>query len=188
MRESQFPGPGLYFYYQLVAIELSAVDRHPPIVKSLLWPDELATQAFAGRLARHANIGRAFIALHGNLGAGKTTLVRHLLQALGVKGRIKSPTYAVVEPYELPDINVWHFDFYRFADPREWADAGLRDIFSNPGLKLVEWPEKAGDALPVADLDITITTKTETQRTVTVVARTALGAALQAAAMQEGAL
>lgn len=149
------------------------------------WPDELATQAFAGRLAQHANIGQAFIALHGNLGAGKTTLVRHLLQALGVRGRIKSPTYAVVEPYELPGMHVWHFDFYRFADPREWADAGFRDIFASPGLKLVEWPEKAGAALPTADLDITITTDTDTQRTVTVVAHTTLGAALQAASDME---
>jgi tRNA threonylcarbamoyladenosine biosynthesis protein TsaE len=185
LRESKFPGPGLYFYYQLVAIELSAVDRHTPIVKSLRWSDELATQAFAVRLAQHADIGQAFIALHGNLGAGKTTLVRHLLQALGVRGRIKSPTYAVVEPYELPGMNVWHFDFYRFADPREWADAGFRDIFASPGLKLVEWPEKAGTALPTADLDITIHTETDAQRTVTVAARTALGATLQAGAMLE---
>ncbi len=149
------------------------------------WPDELATQAFAGRLAHSAQIGHAFIALHGNLGAGKTTLVRHLLQALGVRGRIKSPTYAVVEPYELPGLNVWHFDFYRFADPREWEDAGFRDIFASPGLKLVEWPEKAGAALPTADLDITIETHADAQRTVTVVAHSALGAALQSSAMME---
>jgi tRNA threonylcarbamoyladenosine biosynthesis protein TsaE len=169
----------------LVAIELSAVDRHTPIVESMRWPDELATQAFAARLASGTHIGQAFIALHGDLGAGKTTLVRHLLQALGVQGRIKSPTYAVVEPYELPSMNVWHFDFYRFADPREWEDAGFRDIFASPGLKLVEWPEKAGAALPTADLDITITTHADAQRTVTVVARSALGAALQSSAMME---
>jgi tRNA threonylcarbamoyladenosine biosynthesis protein TsaE len=169
----------------LVAIELSAVDRHTPIVKTLRWPDEWATQAFAQRLAQHADIGQAFIALHGDLGAGKTTLVRHLLHALGVCGRIKSPTYAVVEPYELADMNVWHFDFYRFADPREWADAGFRDIFASPGLKLVEWPEKAGATLPTADLDISICTDTDAQRTVTVVARTALGRALQAATTVE---
>jgi tRNA threonylcarbamoyladenosine biosynthesis protein TsaE len=185
LRESKFPGPSLYFYYQLVAIELSAIDRHTPIVKSLCWPDESATQAFAGRLAHSAHIGQAFVALHGDLGAGKTTLVRHLLQALGVQGRIKSPTYAVVEPYELPGLNVWHFDFYRFADPREWADAGFRDIFASPGLKLVEWPEKAGTALPTADLDITIQTNADAQRTVRVVAHTPLGTALQANAILE---
>ncbi len=94
------------------------------------------------------------------MGAGKTTLVRHLLQALGVTGRIKSPTYAVVEPYELPGLNIWHFDFYRFADPREWEDAGFRDIFASPGLKLSEWPEKAGAQLPVPDLDIYIAVPT----------------------------
>ena len=86
--------------------------------------------------------------------------MRHLLQALGVTGRIKSPTYAVVEPYELPSLNIWHFDFYRFADPREWEDAGFRDIFASPGLKLSEWPEKAGSQLPMPDLDIFISVPT----------------------------
>ena len=112
------------------------------------------------------------------MGAGKTTLVRHLLQALGVTGRIKSPTYAVVEPYELPSLNIWHFDFYRFADPREWEDAGFRDIFASPGLKLSEWPEKAGALLPVPDLDIAITTLDDNARSVTLTARTPTGLAL----------
>jgi tRNA threonylcarbamoyladenosine biosynthesis protein TsaE len=144
----------------LVAIELSAVDRHLPIVKTLAWPDEDATRAFAQSLAAHPALAHASICLHGDLGAGKTTLVRHLLQALGVTGRIKSPTYAVVEPYELPDLNIWHFDFYRFADPREWEDAGFRDIFASPGLKLSEWPEKAGAQLPTPDLDVFISVPT----------------------------
>ena len=86
--------------------------------------------------------------------------MRHLLQALGVTGRIKSPTYAVVEPYELPSLNIWHFDFYRFADAREWEDAGFRDIFASAGLKLSEWPEKAGAQLPMPDLDIFISVPT----------------------------
>ncbi len=116
--------------------------------------------------------------MHGNLGAGKTTLVRHLLRALGVTGRVKSPTYAVVEPYELPDLNVWHFDFYRFADPEEWEDAGFRDIFASRGLKLAEWPEKAGGKLPVADLDITLQTTSDTARSVQLRANTTAGAAL----------
>ncbi len=162
------------------AIELSGINRHPPIVKSLLWPDELATQLFASRLAAQPELGHAFIALHGNLGAGKTTLVRHLLHALGVQGRIKSPTYAVVEVYELAQLNVWHFDFYRFADPREWAEAGFRDIFASPGLKLAEWVEKAQAMLPVADLDIHIMTATDVSRQVTLTANTATGAALLA--------
>jgi tRNA threonylcarbamoyladenosine biosynthesis protein TsaE len=166
----------------LVAIDLSAVDRHEPIVKTLVWSDEAATRAFAANLAASADIGHAFIALHGDLGAGKTTLVRHLLQALGVQGRVKSPTYAVVEPYELPGLEVWHFDFYRFADPREWEDAGFRDIFASPGLKLAEWPEKAGSMLPTPDLDIALQATSETARAVTLTARSAVGRALLAAA------
>ncbi len=94
------------------------------------------------------------IELRGTLGAGKTTCTRHLLQALGVQGRIKSPSYAVVEPHEAQGMALWHFDFYRFADPREWEDAGFRDIFSGPGLKLVEWPDKAAGLLPDADLKL----------------------------------
>ncbi len=167
---------------QKVAIELSAVDRHLPIVKTLACPTEEATQALAQALAQQPDIGHAFIALHGNLGAGKTTLVRHLLRALGVTGRVKSPTYAVVEPYELADLNIWHFDFYRFADPQEWEDAGFRDIFASPGLKLAEWPEKAGGKLPLADLDITLATDSATPsmtaRKVTLCANTATGLAL----------
>ena len=156
MGESKFPGPRLYLRNQLVAIELSAVDLHLPIVKTLAWSGEDATRAFAQSLAAHPALADASIFLHGELGAGKTTLVRHLLQAMGVTGRIKSPTYAVVEPYELPNLYIWHFDFYRFADPREWEDAGFRDIFASPGLKLSEWPEKAGAQLPLPDLDIYI--------------------------------
>jgi tRNA threonylcarbamoyladenosine biosynthesis protein TsaE len=171
----------------LVAFELRVFDRHPPIVKTLSWTDEHATQAFAQALAQCPAICQAFIALHGDLGAGKTTLVRHLLRAMGETGRIKSPTYAVVEPYELPTANVWHFDFYRFADPREWEDAGFRDIFASPGLKLAEWPEKAAPMLPVADLDIALTTESETQRQVTLTARTPTGQALLQAALGTGA-
>lgn len=171
-------GPGLYLRKQQGAIELSAIDRHAPIVKSLLWPDELATQLFASRLAAQPALSHAFIALHGNLGAGKTTLVRHLLHALGMHGRVKSPTYAVVEPYELPALNVWHFDFYRFSEPREWEDAGFRDIFASPGLKLAEWPQKAHAMLPTADVDIHLMTAADASRQVTLTANTATGATL----------
>jgi tRNA threonylcarbamoyladenosine biosynthesis protein TsaE len=171
---------------QLVAIELSAIDRHAPIVKTLHWPDEVATQQFAQSLAALPDVAHAFITLHGDLGAGKTTFVRHLLHALGVTGRIKSPTYAVVEPYELPALKIWHFDFYRFADPREWEDAGFRDIFASPGLKLAEWPEKAGTMLPCADLDITILTTTDATRHVTLSANTPKGTALLRACAPAG--
>ena len=124
------------------------------------WPDEAACAQSARALARHAGLADAYIELHGPLGAGKTTFVRHLLHALGVEGRVKSPTYAVMEPYELTrdgaPFAIWHFDFYRFNDSQEWEDAGFRDVFASVGLKLAEWPEKAGDLLPQADLCIHI--------------------------------
>jgi len=153
---------------------------HPLIVKTATWPDEAATQQFARTLATRPALRDAFIELRGDLGAGKTTLVRHLLRALGVCGRIKSPTYAVVEPYELPGLAVWHFDFYRFSDPREWEEAGFRDIFASPGLKLAEWPEQAAGFLPSADLVIALEAPDEARRTVTLTAQTATGLALLA--------
>lgn len=144
------------------------------------WEGEEDTRAFAERLAARPALADAFIALHGDLGAGKTTLVRHLLRALGAEGRIKSPTYAVVEPYELPGLAAWHFDFFRFDDPREWEDAGFRDIFAGPGLKLAEWPEKAAALLPPADLDIAIALQDDGSRSVTLRAGTARGRELLA--------
>jgi tRNA threonylcarbamoyladenosine biosynthesis protein TsaE len=141
----------------------------------MCWRSEQDTEAFARSLAAHAPIAAAFIALHGDLGAGKTTFVRHLLRALGVAGRIKSPTYAVVEPHQTAVGPAWHFDFYRFTDPREWEDAGFRDVFDSPGLKLAEWPEKAGSLLPVADLDVHIDLQDDGDRLVTVQAHTPRG-------------
>jgi len=153
---------------------------HPLIVKNIAWPDEAATATFAKALANHPAIGRALIELQGDLGAGKTTFVRHLLKSLGVEGRIKSPTYAVVEPYTLPKMNIWHFDFYRFNDPREWEEAGFRDIFASAGLKLVEWPEKAGPHLPQPDLLLHLEVLPDDSRTVTLTAHTPTGAELLA--------
>ena len=140
-----------------------------------MWATEADTRTFAERLAGHPALDDAFIALHGDLGAGKTTLVRHLLRALGVEGRIKSPTYAVVEPYELAAFPAWHFDFYRFDDAREWEDAGFRDIFAGPGLKLAEWPEKAQSVLPPADLDLHIALRDDDSRLVTLQPRSTRG-------------
>jgi tRNA threonylcarbamoyladenosine biosynthesis protein TsaE len=163
----------------LRTVDLTAAERHPPIVetgvRALAWASEEDTHAFAGRLAAHPAIANAFIELHGELGAGKTTLVRHILRALGVQGRIKSPTYAVVEPYEISGLSIWHFDFYRFNDPREWEDAGFRDLFSSPGLKLAEWPEKAGALLPKADLVVRIEVRDDDTRAVTLTAQTPAG-------------
>jgi tRNA threonylcarbamoyladenosine biosynthesis protein TsaE len=154
------------------------------IVKTLVWPDEAATTAFAQQLAaaltRAHNGLNACITLEGDLGAGKTTLVRHLLRALGVQGRIKSPTYAVVEPYQVAAGAVWHFDFYRFSDPREWEDAGFRDIFASPGLKLCEWPQQAQGVMPTPDLSLHIEVTDEEQRRVTLRALTPAAEALLA--------
>jgi tRNA threonylcarbamoyladenosine biosynthesis protein TsaE len=171
----------------LTAVDLNVGGDHTPIVKTLHWHDEAATQRFAATLAQVPALSHAFIELRGELGAGKTTLVRHLLQALGVTGRIKSPTYAVVEPYELPGLCIWHFDFYRFSDPREWEDAGFRDIFASPGLKLAEWADKAAGFIPTPDCvielvvshsDDTSSAPSDEARQVTLTAYSATGRAL----------
>jgi tRNA threonylcarbamoyladenosine biosynthesis protein TsaE len=160
---------------------------HAPILGSRLrhWPDEAACAADAAALARHPQIAHALLTLDGPLGAGKTTFVRHLLRSLGVRGRIKSPSYAVVEPHEgAGGLAISHFDFYRFDDPRELADAGLRDLLAAPGLKLCEWPAKAGDQLPVPDLALHLDFAPDggsddaPARTVRMQAGTATGAAL----------
>ena len=143
-----------------------------------VWHDEADTAAFAQTLAAQPALANAYLTLHGDLGAGKTTLVRHLLRALGVQGRIKSPTYAVVEPHEGARFAISHFDFYRFDDPREWEDAGFRDIFASPGLKVAEWPEKAAAVTPVADVAISIEAIDESERRVHLQAQTAVGASI----------
>lgn len=163
LRESELTGPFPNRRHELMIVpERPAL--HPAIVESTVWHSQADTQAFAGRLARALlalpHPGDALIELHGDLGAGKTTLARHVLQALGVGGRIKSPTYTVLESYQVPigqsQLSLSHLDFYRFNDPQEWEEAGLRDLFAAPGLKLVEWPERAAGLLPPADLRIFI--------------------------------
>lgn len=154
---------------------------HAPILGScqLHWANEADCAAYASTLAARPELADAFLELHGHLGAGKTTFVRHLLRALGVQGRIKSPTYTVMEPYELPRGGAAaHFDFYRFTDPREWDDAGFREIFAAPGLKLAEWPEHAAAVLPPADLRLFIDTQADDHRSVRVEAGTERGLAL----------
>ena len=149
-----------------------------------MWAREEDTAAFARCLAGQAALFEAVLALRGDLGAGKTTFVRHLLRALGITGRIKSPTYAVVEPYSFQDTvthaqhPAYHFDFYRFNDPREWEDAGFRELFAGPGLKLCEWPDQATGLMPVADLDITLSLQDDERRLVHLQAHTPRGVAL----------
>lgn len=157
----------------------SGTDALAEATRHFTWHSEADTDAFARQLAAQPLLANAYLTLQGDLGAGKTTLVRHLLRALGVQGRIKSPTYAVVEPHEAPNLSIWHFDFYRFDDPREWADAGFRDLFAAPGLKLAEWPEKAAGMLPAPDLRLTIAPHDgDDGRDVRAEALTARGAAL----------
>ena len=126
---------------------------------SLPLADEGATEALAQRLAPlagpaspHGGGGR--IHLRGDLGAGKTTFVRALLRACGITGRIKSPSYALLESYKLSNLYFYHLDFYRFSDEREWLDAGFRDILRDDALVLIEWPERAAGLLPPPDLDM----------------------------------
>jgi tRNA threonylcarbamoyladenosine biosynthesis protein TsaE len=123
-------------------------------------------------LAREADtlaLGRALgrtlargmvVHLSGELGAGKTTLARGILRALGYEGRVKSPTFTLLEVYKLSSLNLYHFDFYRFDQPDALADAGFREFFTPDALCLIEWPEKAC-GLPVPDLTITLSVKGE---------------------------
>jgi len=118
-------------------------------------PDEAATLAFGAELAR-ALVPGLVIYLQGDLGAGKTTLARGVLRGLGYAGKVKSPTYTLLELYTVSKLSLYHFDFYRFADPHEWVDAGFREYFNPDTVCLVEWPEKAGEFLPAPDVRIAL--------------------------------
>ncbi|WGS49211.1 tRNA (adenosine(37)-N6)-threonylcarbamoyltransferase complex ATPase subunit type 1 TsaE [Paraburkholderia sp. D15] len=149
------------------------------VERTFALADEAATLAFGERFAhaiesvrgatpplagddanRDAATGAAFqglqVQLVGDLGAGKTTLVRATLRGLGHAGRVRSPTYTLVEPYVLErpagELALYHFDLYRFSDPAEWADAGFREYFDSGAICLVEWPQRAGSLLGVPDL------------------------------------
>ncbi len=126
---------------------------HDSAKQARFLPDEAATLALGRELSNVLVPGLA-IWLQGDLGAGKTTLVRGLLRGLGYEGRVKSPTFTLVELYPLSSFNLYHFDLYRFADPGEWADAGFREYFNDQSICLVEWPEKGGDFLPRPDLEV----------------------------------
>jgi tRNA threonylcarbamoyladenosine biosynthesis protein TsaE len=128
--------------------------------------NETATQALAQGLAtaaRHLMSEKQApngLTLHliGELGVGKTTFVRYFLQSLGITGRIKSPTYGLAESYEFaPNLEAWHFDFYRLEDPLEWSESGFIEVWSRAVLRLVEWPQNAGAELPEPDLSLGLT-------------------------------
>ena len=115
--------------------------------------DEAATLQAGRRFSRYLPIGFT-VFLHGDLGAGKTTFIRGVLQGLGYQGKVKSPTYTLVEPYELPDVTLYHFDLYRLIDEEEWEEAGFRDYFNANSICMIEWPEKAQSLLPSADIEV----------------------------------
>lgn len=118
-------------------------------------PDEAATLLLGAKLAEQlVGLGTCYIHLSGELGAGKTTLTRGLLRALGHQGSVKSPTYTLIESYELSSRTVHHLDLYRLADPEELEFMGLRDIVDQPDLFVVEWPEQGAGWLPHAHLEI----------------------------------
>ena len=122
--------------------------------------DEAATLALGAALAAAAEPGLV-IALEGDLGAGKTTLVRGLLRALGDNGPVKSPTYTLVELHAISGLDLYHFDFYRFNQPEEYLDAGLDEYFDGHGICMVEWPDRAAPYLPPADLRVVLTVRGE---------------------------
>ncbi|MGA0024167.1 MAG: tRNA (adenosine(37)-N6)-threonylcarbamoyltransferase complex ATPase subunit type 1 TsaE [Burkholderiales bacterium] len=124
----------------------------PHLKRTLQLASEEDTLALGRALAPLLEPGMV-IHLRGDLGAGKTTLARGMLRGLGYEGRVKSPTFTLLEPYKFSRLYLYHFDFYRFLDPRELEESGFREYFNPESVCLVEWPEKALD-LPAADLDI----------------------------------
>jgi tRNA threonylcarbamoyladenosine biosynthesis protein TsaE len=141
------------------------------------WPDEASAKAYAASWVDGIlNTTTLTMVLVGDLGAGKTTFTRYLLQAMGVEGRIKSPTYTLMESYTATGgMSVYHFDFYRFHDDQEWEEAGFRDVFASPGLRVVEWPERVYRLLPTPDIVLHLTSETDQSRSIIVHAFTKTG-------------
>ncbi|MFU8814128.1 MAG: tRNA (adenosine(37)-N6)-threonylcarbamoyltransferase complex ATPase subunit type 1 TsaE [Pseudomonadales bacterium] len=135
----------------------------PAAPESAFLEDEASTLAFGRRLASRLPPS-ALVFLRGDLGAGKTTLVRGVLRGLGHSGSVKSPTYTLLEPYELPNYVVYHFDFYRIADSAELEFIGIDELMESNALKLVEWPERVEDRLPTPDIELRLQVEGEGRR------------------------
>ncbi|WP_020168285.1 MULTISPECIES: tRNA (adenosine(37)-N6)-threonylcarbamoyltransferase complex ATPase subunit type 1 TsaE [Methylotenera] len=136
-----------------------------PLVKQAALSDEAATlsagaqfakylTSLSSNQARNQETSGLVIYLHGDLGAGKTTFTRGFIQSLGFVGKVKSPTYTLVEPYVFSSYNIYHFDLYRFTDTEDWEASGFREYFNAQSICLIEWPEKAADLLPEADIHV----------------------------------
>jgi tRNA threonylcarbamoyladenosine biosynthesis protein TsaE len=151
----------------------------------LVLADPLATEAVGRRLAGCVH-GGMVIAVRGELGAGKTTLARGVLRGLGWQGPVKSPTYTLVEHYQFSSLYFYHFDFYRVHDPGEWDSAGFAECFRDDSVCLVEWPERVGDRLPVADLDLALAHASEAGRILDARAHGAAGLACLSALARTG--
>ena len=143
-------------YGQSALVTRGAINDNAPMPQiSRFLPAESDTLAMGAALAPCLEPGLV-IYLSGELGTGKTTFARGLLRGLGYDGRVKSPSFTLVEPYELSRLYLYHFDFYRFTDPRELGEAGFREHFNPTSVCLVEWPEKAAGFVPPADIRITL--------------------------------
>jgi len=157
----------------------------------LALPDASATSSFGHALGhavqRHLEGIRTQglqLNVSGELGAGKTALVRAMLRALGVSGPVKSPTFALLEPYTVSSLDFYHFDFYRFADPNEFGSSGFRELFGPGRICAIEWPERAGSRLPTADLSIALSVDGD-GRSASVAAASQLGHACLTSALEE---
>ncbi len=125
--------------------------------------DEVAMEALGGALATRLRAGQ-LVFFRGELGSGKTTLIRGVLRALGYEAAVKSPTYTLVEPYSLADLTIYHFDLYRLEDPQELEFIGIRDYLDGSGVCLVEWPERAAGTLGIPDLEVMISVENSLRR------------------------
>lgn len=153
--EAELPSPCLDARGKLAHVEIGSTILHGSNHSPIALRDEEDTIALAQRLSRALQPG-LIIYLRGDLGAGKTTIVRAMLASLGYEGRVKSPTYTLIERYEVHGLHLRHFDLYRFRDAEEWEEAGFRDEFDGRNICLIEWPEQASGLLPSADISITL--------------------------------